>query len=205
MDKGKKETVENIMDIGSGESRMVKVNENPIEGTYPEQESETQDPIQYQWVRGENYGFVEDYVKDISDGEDTYLLFKSGRRVNKNVMNEYVMLVDETNPPLTENINPRHVENVSNTTTRSNTLQKPKKNDPAKKVKKVISGMISRNVFDVHTTNISLDIPVIDMKTKVMVELMVDGDIENIDELISECVVDALKVRIKNELKDIIN
>tara|TARA_R100000005_G_scaffold31209_1_gene14050 strand:+ start:157 stop:684 length:528 start_codon:yes stop_codon:yes gene_type:complete len=57
---------------------------------------ETEEIVQYQWIKGENQGIIEDFVKE----EGKFFVFKSGRKCNKNLLGEFINLVDPFNPAL---------------------------------------------------------------------------------------------------------
>lgn len=52
--------------------------------------------IEYQWIKGDNQGIVEKVVSEEGD----FIQFETGRRCNKNIINEYMIKLDMDNTPL---------------------------------------------------------------------------------------------------------
>lgn len=59
--------------------------------------------LYYQWIKGDNAPNIETFNKEISLGEETYLLFESGAQVNKKLIGDFVMSIPDDKTPF---INP---------------------------------------------------------------------------------------------------
>lgn len=61
---------------------------------------EQESVVLYQWIKGEKVGTIEEVDKQ----QDGFIYFKSGRRINSDLLNEYLMLSGEGAIPLKEDL-----------------------------------------------------------------------------------------------------
>lgn len=55
----------------------------------------SEEKLSFQWIKGERLGTVEVVSQDATD--DSWIKFESGRRINKDLINEFMMQVDSIN------------------------------------------------------------------------------------------------------------
>lgn len=48
-------------------------------------------PMEFQWIKGDYSGSMESYKSITSDGENKFILFKSGRRINVELLDEFMV------------------------------------------------------------------------------------------------------------------
>jgi hypothetical protein len=78
----------------------------------------------FQWQKGENYGTVEVVEREITLGDVDYLVFKSGRQINKNLLDEFLVRLEDVNQPIIDaSINPYEKKKTPNTFTEYPTIE----------------------------------------------------------------------------------
>lgn len=63
----------------------------------------------FQWKKGEHYAKIETIEKEITLGDIDYYIFKSGRQINKEVINEFMVQLESPDMPL---VNPSDNPNI---------------------------------------------------------------------------------------------
>jgi hypothetical protein len=67
----------------------------------------------FQWVKGELAPNIEEKVKEIKLGNDTYFVFKSGAQVNTKLIGDYVLELENENSPIIDIADFHKQQNVS--------------------------------------------------------------------------------------------
>jgi hypothetical protein len=69
----------------------------------------------YQWIKGENCGTIESFATEVKSENDTYVIFESGRQINKVLVDEFMVKISGANAPVIQNKISKTIDNLGNT------------------------------------------------------------------------------------------
>lgn len=160
---------------------------------------ETYGDVDYQWIKGDQIGMTEFYVKEYEQGGEKFIQFESGNRINIRVLYEFMIPVDKTISRISTDPEPTPIPTV-NRVNISN-----KRTNPVKEIAEPpIFSLLKKqkpNMVDVNI-NISINLP-----TKELYDILTTS-FENADEEIVQYVLrdvnlDAIKESLRNSILDI--
>lgn len=146
------------------------------------------DEIKYRWIKGDRFGTYEIYKDEKQDGENIYINFHSGRRIDKKVISEFLEITTDY-----EDNNYDELTHSTKNDKKVNTI----KNDSGFTIKKLIADQLSK---DKNTTNITISINIPILK-KEYFEFLQDSNEDVLNDLIN--IIDEKYID-KNFLKKIV-
>lgn len=166
----------------------------------------------YQWIKGDNTGNVEYVKEERLENNIHWIYFDSGKRVNVNLLNEYLIEVDsedsalEINP---DNINtdPEYIPEIKtgpamSKETYSNIIKKSAL--PVKPVESPLEILLKKQSSALKTLNVKVDIKLPNKNLYKVLESSFPDD--NIKETITKVIIDSIDVDyIKTSIKDSID
>ena len=150
----------------------------------------------YQWIKGDDTGMDEKYKDIVLNGDATFIVFESGRRINSELLSEYVIMLP-AQPVQSAPVNYPNVQMRPNeqTTVTSIIYEDPKIQQNDSPIYKLLKKQ-KKNMVDV-SINIKLNLPSKDLYT------VLSGSFEDAEREIIEFVLDGVDIDdIKASLAD---
>jgi hypothetical protein len=146
----------------------------------------------YQWIKGDDIGMDEKYKDIVLNGDATFIVFESGRRINSELLSEYVIML----PAQTVQSAPVNYPKPNEQTTVTSIIyEDPKIQQNDSPIYKLLKKQ-KKNMVDV-SINIKLNLPSKDLYT------VLSGSFEDAEREIIDFVLDGVDINdIKASLAD---
>jgi hypothetical protein len=146
----------------------------------------------YQWIKGDDIGMDEKYKDIVLNGDATFIVFESGRRINSELLSEYVIMLP-AQPVHSAPVN--YPKPNEQTTVTSIIYEDPKIQQNDSPIYKLLKKQ-KRNMVDV-SINIKLNLPSKDLYN------VLSGSFEDAEREIIDFVLDGVDINdIKASLAD---
>jgi hypothetical protein len=146
--------------------------------------TETKEVVQYQWIKGENQGTIEDYR--LTEGK--FLVFESGRKCSQEVIDEFMLKIDIDNTAL-QFEDPLRKPVPQPTLVKTKKPIEPKVEKPIKEESHVIP-LIEMAKKDKTKLNVRLEI---ELPKKTFIKVMEDSFDDDILKVLSEYIVSEIE------------
>ena len=149
--------------------------------------SEEFSELEFQWIKGENIGGLERFSRFEEENDLTFVVFKSGSRINKELLNEYMESFRTPMPQPVANPTKTEVNSINYGTNKGSLFAPPNKNS-------AIYGLLSKQKPNFVDVNMSIKINLPPKELYDVLTTSFDGAEEEIvDYVISSLDIDDIK------------